>query len=238
MTRALWMLVAALLVAGPSGAEVRRVEVVGVVPAGADAPSNTPVREAALQAALAQGVARVARELLVEDAVMDPDFNLGAVLGGHPRDFTVRYQVLEDRGERRALLLADPEISTEYVVLVEVFVDVSRVASALDAAGLLAPTSPEGPGQVFRLVVVDLPSYRAYETLRRHLAEQPGVSSVIPAEFEPGRVALRLTATLSPAELLDRLARSAPAGLSVEPLAIDAESVRIRVRELPGDLED
>jgi hypothetical protein len=216
---------------------VRRVEVVGVVPAGADAPPDIPVREAALQAALAQGVARVARELLSEEAAMDPDFDLGAVLGGHPRDFTVRYQVLEDRGERRALLVADPDVSTEYAVLVEVFVDVSRIASALDAAGLLATRLPEGASPVLHLVV-DLPSYRAYEALRQHLLEQAGVSSVIPERFEPGRVDFRLTTTRSPAELLDRLVGSPPAGLSVEPLAVDDGSMRIRLGELRGALED
>jgi hypothetical protein len=227
-----------LAVAAPGGAEVRRVEVVGVVPAGADAPPDIPIREAALQAALAQGVARIARELLSEQAAMDPDFDLGAVLGGHPRDFTVRYQVLEDRGERRALLVADPDVATEYALLVEVFVDVSRIASALDAAGLLATRPPEGASRVLHLVVVDLPSYRAYEALRQHLLEQVGVSSVIPEQFEPGRVDFRLTTTRSPAELLDRLVRSAPAGLRVESLAVEAESVRIRLSELPGALED
>ena len=79
----------------------------------------------------------MARELLSDEAAADPDLDLGQLLGGKPREFTVGYKVLEDRGERRALLLADPEISTEYVLLVEVFVDVTRIESALDAAGLL-----------------------------------------------------------------------------------------------------
>jgi len=238
MRRALWLALLVLLVSSPAPAEVRRLEVVGVVPAGADARPGVPAQEAALGAALAEGVERVARELLSEEAAADPDLDLGRVLGGKPREFTVGYKVLEDRGERRALLLPDPEISTEYVLLVEVFVDVARVESALDAAGLLLRAPLEGRGRELR-VAVETPSYRAYQALRKHLIEQRGVTSVTPVLFEGSRrVDLRVVAEASASDLLDRLVRSPPEGLRVVPLFADDDSMRIRIAELPGSPGD
>jgi len=236
--RALGLALLMLLLASPAPAEVRRLEVVGVVPAGADAPPGPPPRQAALGAALAQGVERVARGLLSDDDAANPDLDLGQLLGGKPREFTVGYKVLEDRGERRALLLADPEISTEYVLLVEVFVDVTRIESALDAAGLLLSAPVKGAGREIRVVVESLPSYGAYLALRKHLIERGGATSVVPAVFESGRVELRVDARLEPPELMDRLVAPPPEGLRVEPLFADGDSMRIRVVELPGSVED
>ena len=45
------VLALALPAAGVDAAELRRVEAVGAVPAGADAPAGVPVRRAALEAA-------------------------------------------------------------------------------------------------------------------------------------------------------------------------------------------
>jgi len=232
--RALWLALLTLLVASPASAEVRRLEVVGVVPAGADAPPGVPVRQAALGAALSQGVERVARELLSGAAAADPDLDLGQVLGGSPREFTLGYRVLEDRGERRALLLADPEISTEYVLLLEVFVDVSRLKSTLEAAGLLLQEPGAGTRQELRVVVEPLPSYRAYLALRERLRKVAGAGSVIPALFESGRVELRVDAELAPAELMDRLVMPPPEGLRLEPVSADGRSLWLRIVELPG----
>jgi hypothetical protein len=236
--RALWLALLILLVAPPASAKVRRLEVLGVVPAGADAQPGVPVRQAALGAALTQGVERVARELLSDDAAADPDLDLGQVLGGNPREFTLGYRVLEDRGERRALLLVDPEVSTEYVLLLEVFVDVSRLESTLEAAGLLLEEPAEGARRELRVVVEALPSYRAYLALRKHLREVAGANSVIPALFESGRVELRVDAELAPAELMDRLVMPPPEGLRVEPVFAEGRSMWIRIAELPGALED
>jgi hypothetical protein len=235
--RALGVALLALLLASSSSAEVRRLEVVGVVPAGADAQPGVSARQAALSAALAQGVERVARELLSADAATDLD--LGGSLGAKPRDFTVGYKVLEDRGERRALLLADPEISTEYVLLVEVFVDVARVRSALVAAGLLVAAPAKGAGREIRVVVEPGISYPAYAALRRHLLDWGGTTSVIPVLFAGAeRIDLLVVAKASPSDLMERLVRSPPTGLRVEPVSADGQSMRIRVVELPGALED
>jgi hypothetical protein len=183
-------------------------------------------------------VARVARERLSPEAAADPDLDLGKVLGGNPREFTVGYRVLEDRGERRALLVVDPEVATEYVLRVEVDVDVSRIESALDAAGLALAGPAEGPSRELRVVVEDLPSYRAYAALRRHLMQEGGASSVIPEIFELGRVELRVAGRLTPSELIDRLVTPSPEGLRVEPVFADDRSIWIRIVELPEDVED
>ena len=238
MRRALGLGLLMLLVASPALAEVRRLEVVGVVPAGADARPGVSARQAALDAALTQAVERVARELLSYDAAADPGLDLGQLLGGKPRELTVGYKVLEDRGERRALLLADPEISTEYVLLAEVFVDVTRVESALEAAGLLLAAPVGGTGHELWLVVESLPSYRAYQALRRHLMERAGATSVIPAVFDSGRVELRVDSRLEPAELMNRLVNPPPQGLRVEPEYADGRSIWIRIVELPVAVED
>jgi hypothetical protein len=235
--RAPWLALLGLLLTLPASAEVRRLEVVGAVPAGADAQPGVPIAEAALGAALAQGVERVARDLLSDEVAADPGLDLDKVLGGNPRDFAVSYQVLEDRGERRALLLVDPEVETEYELLVEVFVDVSRVESALRAAGL-GLKAAEGPGREHHLVVEKLPSYRAYLALRRHLMERVGATSVTPAIFESGRAELRVEAAVEPSQLMERLVATPPEGLRVEPLFADGRSIWIRVAEVPGALED
>jgi hypothetical protein len=236
--RGLWLALLMLVVAPPALAEVRRLEVVGVVPAGADAQPGVPVRQAALEAALAEGVARVARQRLSPEAAADPELDLGKLLGGNPREFTVGYRVLEDRGERRALLVVDPEVATEYVLRVEVDVDVSRIEAALDAAGLPIARPAEGPSRELRVVVEDLPSYRAYAALRRHLMQAGGASSVIPETFELGRVELRVAGRLAPSELIDRLVTPSPEGLRVEPVFADGRSIWIRIAELPEAVED
>ena len=80
--------------------------------------------------------------------------------------------------------------------------------------------------------------YRAYQALRRHLMEQAGATSVIPAVFDSGRVELRVDSRLEPAELMNRLVNAPPEGLRVEPEFADGRSIWIRVVELPGTVED
>ncbi len=238
MRRALWLVLPMLLLAFPAWSEVRRVEVVGVAPAGADAQSGVPVRQRALRAALALAVEGVAMGLLSDESAAEPALDLGRVLGGSPREFTVGYKVLEDRGERRPLLLVDPKVSSEYVLLVEVFVDVTRVERALEAADLRVRRPVEAPSSELRVVVEAIPSYQAYAALCRYLTDQAGVSAVTPAIFEAGRVELRVEGRLTPQELVDRLVNPQPDGLRVEPVFVDGQSVRIRIAELPGFRED
>jgi hypothetical protein len=137
-------LVAVLLgLAGAAGGEVRRVETVGSVPlpSGAGAPG---AREAALREGLAEAVRSIARDLLRASADADPKA-VAHALGPLPGPYVLRQRVVEDRGERPALLAADPAVRHEYVVVVEAEVDVDRVRRRLSEAGL-SPVSGPGPG--------------------------------------------------------------------------------------------
>jgi hypothetical protein len=117
-------------------------------------------------------------------------------------------------------------------------VDVSRVESALVAAGLPIARPVEGSSREVWVVVENLPSYRAYAALRRHLMEAGRASSVVPERFEQGRVELRVAGRLAPDELIDRLVAPSPEGLRVEPVFADSRSVWIRVTELPQAVQD
>lgn len=220
---------AGALLAGGASAEVRRVEVVGAVPAGPQAEGDVPVRRAALEKALEEAGLRVARELLEEEGgARDAERSLGEILGDRPVQYTVRYQVLEDRGERRSLLVQDPEVSREYVVVAEVFVDVARVADRLRRAGLLAGTR----GPPLRTVEVEaegVASWRAYAGLRDALLEAGGAESAVPRRFESERAVLRVRVAADAISLWDRLARAEPEGLRLEVLERAEGRLRLEV---------
>jgi len=223
----LGLLAGALLALAAAGAsaEVTRLEVVGVAPAGPDAPRDVSVREAALRSALEEGVERVARSLL-GGAVPEPE--LEAALGD-PRSYAVSYRILEDRGERRALLLRDPSVSTEYVLLVAVTVDRTRVQQALSRAGLLAKRL--SPSRRFRISLEQIGSYSVYERVRRGL-EAAGARRAVPWEIEPGRVVIQVDAPDAPERLLQRLVEAGrQQGLEIRVLEVDGSLVRLRAVE-------
>jgi len=228
------LIASGLLLASAAGAELRRLEVVGVVPAGADAQRGVPIRRAAVQAALEEAVARVVRDVLsarggAQLLAEAPDT---PVLGEDPSVYAIRYRVIEDRGERRALLVTDPEVSTEYVLLVAVTVDAGRVEARLGELGLLAGAAPSGQAGGFRLVVEDPPSYAAYQQLREHLLAGPA-RTALPESFEAGRVVLRVEAPGGSSRLLDRLLTAPPRGLEVVPLSASEETLVVRLRLQP-----
>ena len=206
--------------AAPGFAEVRRLEVVGVAPAGADAKRKASVRDQALGSAIEEGVERVARELLEEPL---PPEDLAAALGD-PGAYAVSYRILEDRGERRALLLR-PEVATEYVLLVEVHVDATRIERALARAGRLGV---RGPGRRFRVLLEDPASYAVYERVRQGLVAA-GARRAVPLEFRPGEVLLVVDAPAGPERLLERLVRASRRGGSpIRVVEVDGSLVRLR----------
>jgi hypothetical protein len=220
-----------LLIAGAAGAEARRVEVVGVAPAGADAPEGVPERQAALDDALARATLRVAAELLGSTPeALEAQGGLDRTLPRPPAAYALRFRVLEDRGERRALLLTDPDVATERALEVEVFVDAERLAADLRAAGRLAGAAPGlAPGAV-TVELVDVPSWRAWAGVRDALrATDP--ETVVPRRFEAGRAVLEVRGAAGGARLLSRLEARLPEGLSVEPLDVGAAHLRLRVRD-------
>jgi hypothetical protein len=223
----------AVLLPGAAPAELRRVEAVGAVAAGTHAPKGLPIQQAAIEAGLHEATRRVALELLGSGAA-EAEPRLDATLGPNVYEYVSRFQLLEDRGERRPLLLQDPEVTSEYVVLVTVQVDADRVRDRLTRAGLLSPDGAPAPGRVV-LVIEDLRSYAAVAALARRLRADPAVKSVVPEEFSRGRAQLALEATQTSDAILKRLAADPPEGLEVVVVRRDAEGVVLRLTDAPID---
>jgi hypothetical protein len=220
------------LAGGTSGAEERSVEGVGA----AAVSEGGSARDAALRAAIAEAVRQVAFELLPH---LDPAAAEAAVdqaLAPDPRTLASRYRILEDRGEGPALLLQEPGVEREYVMVVQADVDVARVRQRLERAGLLAPSqSQAAAGQRLRVVLEDLDGYAAYMAVRT-LLEEIGARDAVPLEIERGRAVLEVETRSSPDDLLAALQRSAPPELRIEPRAIDAAAITLRAHFLPPPL--
>lgn len=219
----------------PAHAELRRVEAVGAVPVGEGAGSS--LRQAALQAALGDAALQTARALVEGEAGKPPPEDLATVLGAKPEDYAVSYRVVEDRGEQPALLTGQDPSAREYVLLVEVQVDVGRLRDRLRERGRLAgaPAVPAGPTRL-RLEVLDLPSARAYTAIRDALEAAGG--TVVPVELEPRRALLDVSG-LPTAQAVERLrVAPLPPELWIEPLPPEGPDsparVRVRVGSPPG----
>jgi hypothetical protein len=224
---------AALLAAGSASGELRSVEAVGAVAAGAQAPKGLPIQQAAIEAGLREAVRRVALELLGSGArAAEP--RLDGALGPNVYEYVSRFQLLEDRGEQPPLLLDDPEVKSEYVVLVTVQVDADRVRGRLTGAGLLSADGAPAPGRML-LVVEDVRSYQGFAALSKRLRADPGVRSVVPDEFVRGRARLAVETTQSSDAVLQRLVAQPPEGFQVVLLRQDAEGVHLRLESAAID---
>jgi hypothetical protein len=223
-----------MLLASPVGAQADRIEVMGRVPAGDDAPRGVPLRRAAVDNALAHAVATVARDLAEGFLVLGPEGDEAwkTVVDGDPARFALRYRVLEDLGERPAAE-ATRSGATEYVVRVEVQVDTKRLARRLGELGYPVGGISETPGLPFLMEVRGVPSWSAYTALRQHLLERAGARSALPESFEAGRVVLRVEAPGGASGLLERLLADTPPGLRVEPLAVSEAALAIRLTGRP-----
>jgi len=222
-----WMLLLAVVVAWPAAAEVRKVEAVGAIALGtANTPSNP--RDAALQAALLEAVRRVAFEMVPDLDPIEDQQEIDAALGAQPQQLATRYRIIDDRGERPALFVDDPDAETEYAVIVEVQVDTDRVRELLAEAGLLAP-SGDGRRVRIRLEIRDVESYAVYTALRT-LLDEVGVRSAVPVEMERGRVVLDVDGDREGEELLEDLLRAAPDNLTILPIDSDYDRLTLRAR--------
>lgn len=222
-----------LAVAGAARAvEERVVDSVGAVAVkgAAGGRSGTP-RDAALRAAIVEAVRRVALELLPADAAAtDPEAAVDAALAPDPRAFANRFRILEDRGEGPALLVEEPGVQTEYVMVVQAQVDVGRVRQRLVRAGLL-PAGDLAPSQRLRIVIEDLDGYAGYRAVRT-LLDDLGVRGAVPVEMDRGTAVLEVESRLPASELLAQLVRSAPPELRLDAVASDAESLTLRAHFL------
>jgi hypothetical protein len=231
-----------------AAADLRRIESVGVVPIEAGNPRRNAPRDAAVRAAVARAVEGVALQLLPEGwerGVADSEITqttrapgdveplLASALGADPFDYATRFRILEDRGIRSALLSKDPAVKSEYVVLVEVFVDAERVGERLRTAGWLgAPAGQDSESHV-RLILEGLDSFGAYDALRRTLLDDPAVRSALPVELSAGRAVLEVDCGYDAQALGDALVARAGNGLRVVPVERDGHTLTLLVDYLP-----
>lgn len=195
----------------------------GVVPpldgAGAGGAVN-PAREGAVA-----GDARLEHGTATKDEVAV----LESALGKDMLPYTRSYRILEDQGELPVLFADSPGIETEYVVVVEVIVDVDRVSSALVRAGLLASADPVARDAAVTLELVGLDRYEALERVLAALRDAMGATRVQTLAFERGKQVLSVEGPFAAEALSRRLARYRDPRLSLEPIGIDPISGRIRV---------
>lgn len=236
MTARLTLAAAAIALAalpGLAGAEIRRLEAVGVAPI-AKGERGSARREAAIQGALREAVFRVAEELLLEEDVGEAGASLGSVLGTDMVLYAARFRILEDRGERPVLFTEDPNVTREYVVTVEVHVDTDLVADKLADAGLLARTQPgSGHTTSVRVEVEGLTRFAAFAEVRELLMTGGRARRVVPLEFERGRAVFEVETEGNAGALLDRVLEAAPARVEIVPLEARGGELRVLVRWTP-----
>jgi hypothetical protein len=235
--------------------EVRRMEAVGAFPIDPQRTLTGAPRDAAVRAAVRDAVRRIARALLsrefvaptpvekaeaAEEGELEPaadeapddgalDAWLDQVLGEDPFAFATRFRILEDRGVRPALLSGASDVKNEYVVVVEVYVDVGRVLERLRSSGvLLAPAGEESRFQIW-LVAEGIDSFAAYDALRRALVATSGVRSALPTELQRGRAVFEVDAEREASAVLDDLLTLAPPGLRIIPLESQDDRVTVLV---------
>jgi len=152
-------------------------------------------------------------ERLAEEAETQ---RLRDALGRETVPYTKSFRLVEDQGERPALFTRDPDVATEYVVLMEVQVEVDRVRVRLEEMGLLTPLeSSELTG--IRLEIRGLTHYGGYQALVGLLeGEAVAAEAVLPRHFAPGRVVVTVEGDWTPDELLERLEQAAPENLQIE----------------------
>ena len=239
-------------------AEPQRVEVVGAYPIREALRSKVNPRDEAIQKALWEGVSRVALELIGEEGeaeeaeVSKPAGTVRAAgppiqetkLAQEPPDATARFRkifgpkilpytrsfrIVEDRGERPVLFADEPGVRSEYLVVVEVLVDVDRVTSELARAGLVGRPGGTAASHSVTLELVGLERYAGLrvvlETLRRELA----ATRIETLEFAPARQLLRIDGPFGPDEIAARIGRLESAELILDAVEVDREAGHLRV---------
>ncbi|HIG00503.1 MAG TPA: hypothetical protein EYQ66_04225 [Myxococcales bacterium] len=137
-------------------------------------------------------------------------------LGREMVSFTKSFRIVEDQGERPALFTDDPDVATEYVVLLEVQVETDRVRARMEEAGLLDPLAASELKGI-QLEVLGLTHYLGYRALLDVLgSDTVSAEAVFPRNFSSGRVVLSVQGEWATEELLDRLKAAAPENLHIE----------------------
>ncbi|MBW2714183.1 MAG: hypothetical protein JRC77_10595 [Deltaproteobacteria bacterium] len=167
---------------------------------------------------------------------MAPREILRLALGDQPRGYTNRYRISEDRGLRERLFTGDenPEVSSEYVVVAQVDVDVERIRKALVKAGVIDMVVDANVelGSQLRLVILDPLNYRLVTDLQRVIEEEMEHSSALPLEFERGQAVLAVRSDLGPENFARSLIRRLPAQLHVKQATVRGDEIVMRFEVL------
>ncbi len=183
-------------------------------------PGDTPDEGGEQAAAMAE------RDALLEQ--------LDRVLGKKMVPYTTRFRVIEDRGRRPALFSDDPEVTEEYVVIVEVQVDVDRVRGRLVEAGLLRAGDPSVLVHAVLLEVEGLRQYAAYLDFHSLLVEQLGAHEVVPVEMSQGRTVFDIATEVTAVEFLEALLTATPPHIEIDPRHASGGRLHVKVRWQPA----
>ncbi len=223
---------AVLVLAAPAAVarDIEQIESVGSAAIWREAVSNetgTP-RDRAVRDALKEAVHTSALSRVAIVGELDLD-RLAAALGDDPYVFVSRFHVVEDRGVQPALFNSNPDVESEYRVIVEVYVDRDLIRERLVAAGMLESPSGRIPTNQTRIALEGLDDYQAYESIRIALLGGVGARSATPVEAMPGRIVLAVDSNLTGFELLRALEGAIPPHLELVPLQVDPDLLRLRV---------
>ena len=150
-------------------------------------------------------------------------------LGDEMVSYTKSFRIVEDQGERPALFTDEPDVATEYVVLLEVQVETDRVRARLEEAGLLRRLAElELTGiQIEILGLTHYLGYQAFLDLLR--SDSVSAADVSPRHFSAGRVVIHVEGEWETDQLLERLKAASPENLTIE--VADAEPRAQTARE-------
>ncbi len=211
------------------------VEVEAAVAAGADALPGAPARERVVARALEMAVAEVAGRYLTDPSELEPL----ARIGGTPRDFVLRYRVMERIGERDTLILLDqaPPPAREYAARIQVHVDTPRLTNALAAVGLWQQDVADGGTRSYW---IEAPlQWSSWVRFRRALL-MAGAERVVPSEISDAGMQISVDGGRgAPASILARVVADPPEGMEVELLVRgDAPRVRLHLLEPESPAQD
>lgn len=245
-----------LLAAGAAAAEPHRIEVVGIYPIRDEVRGKLNPRDEAIQQALWEGVSRVALELIGDDdaaagAVEEEQVpgaganaaNVGGaggpksdasarfreVLGREILPYTRSFRILEDRGERPVLFADEPGVRSEYLVVVEVLVDVARLRAELARAGMLEPSGAELTRQRITIELIGLEQHAGLRRVLETLRSEIGATRIETLEFSPARQLLSIETALGPQEVANRLAAVDAPDLILDPAPVEMGERRLRI---------
>lgn len=215
-------------------ARLQRVEAVGNYGIRESERTRVIPRDQAVQKALWEGVSRVALEEMGEDALVGGEEEaetaaLRSALGDDMLPFTRSFKILEDKGENPVLFQEDPQIKTEYVVVVEVLVDVDRVSNALASAGLVAGDRGV-QGEPVAVEFLGIGRYRDFEALRQALQSDLRASRVDTLGFAQNRQLLSIRSRYGPRELAAAVERLEIGGTAMTLEAVEVDEIGRRVR--------